>query len=85
MVVAGSLRVTINPLQKTMSSSYHMEQKAFIKATCSKSKRIGNFFFFLLLLLLKVCESFYFRQVKRLVACSVCMSLIWIFREDRTK
>ena len=45
--------------------------------------------FFVPLLLLKACESFLFRQstdkVRKLVLCLVCMSVLWIFRENKTK
>ena len=52
-------------LEKITSSSYHMEQKTFLGASCiynihTREKNV------LQLLLLKVCETFRFEQIKNL-------------------
>ena len=57
-------------LEKITSSSYHMEQKTFIEASCIYNIHTGEKHF-LKLLLLKVCESFRFRLEK----LEVCFGL----------
>ena len=51
-----------------MSSSYHMEKKTFMEASCNHNIHTGEKDF-LQLLLLKVWESFLFRQSKK--TCSI--------------
>ena len=52
-------------LEKITSSSYHMEQKTFIEASCIYNIHTGEKKI-LWLLLLKVCESLRFGQIKKL-------------------
>ena len=52
-------------LVKTMSSSYHMEQKTYVEASCNYNIYTGENIF-LQFLLSKVCESFVFGQINKL-------------------
>ena len=84
VAVEKYLRATRSFYRKTMSSSYHMELKILIKASCSNIMHIGENRF---------CSCYFERFVSRFLSNNaknlsrtlVCASLLWFSREDKTK
>ena len=69
-------------LAKTMSSSYHMKKK-IIEVICGNKIHTGENLF--VTGTLKICESYLFRWSKKIYYTLVCISLLYIFREEKTK
>ena len=68
-------------LEKLTASSYHMEQKTYVEASCIYNTHWKKYF--LQLLLLKVCGSFRFRQIKKLEVYFGLYESSFIFVEER--